>query len=184
MATLKTLSDHILDICENAVYANSTECKLEIYEDDENFKFVIQDNGKGMNAEDLKLALDPFFTTKKERIKKFGFGLPFLKHSSEMTGGYFNIDSKKGIGTKVECNFKKNNIDCQPIGDLGSTLFTIVYLNTNVEWEIKRSYKKNGYSLNTKLLKEFIDNLNQISVMKEIKEIIISSENKIREDIK
>jgi hypothetical protein len=182
VATLTTLSDHILDICENAAYANSSECKLEIYEDDENFKFIIKDNGKGMEHEDLKLALDPFFTTKEERIKKFGFGLPFLKHSSEMTGGYFNIDSKKGIGTKIECCFKKNNIDCQPIGDLGSTLFSVVYLNTNVEWEIKRSYKDNVYSLNTKSLKEIIGDLNRISVMKELKEIIISLENEIRED--
>lgn len=79
MATLTNISDHILDICENAAYAKSSNCKLEIYEDEENFEFIVEDDGKGMDDETKNLALDPFFTTKKERVKKIGFGLPFLK---------------------------------------------------------------------------------------------------------
>jgi len=183
MATLTNISDHILDICENAAYAKSSNCKLEIYEDEENFEFIVEDDGKGMDDVTKNLALDPFFTTKKERVKKIGFGLPFLKYSSEITGGYFKIDSKKDKGTTIKCKFKKNHIDCQPIGDLGSTIFSVIYLNNDVDWVIKRCYKDNEYNLNTKNLKKFIDDLNKISIMKEIKELIISLENKIREDI-
>ncbi|MGM0640023.1 MAG: ATP-binding protein [Thermotogota bacterium] len=181
MATLNTISDHIFDICENAAYSNSKNCILKIIETDENFKFVIEDDGRGMDKEQINLALDPFFTTKKERVKKIGVGLPFLKYSSELTGGYFEINSKKGEGTKISCNFKKNHIDCQPIGDLSTTIFSVIYINTEINWKIIRKFKENEYNINTKKLKEIIGDINKISVMKELKEIITSSENELKE---
>lgn len=181
MATLNSLSDHILDICENAAYSGANICYLSIFEDGENFKFIIKDNGKGMTKNEIENALDPFYTTKKERVKKIGVGLPFLKHSSELTGGYLNIKSNKNIGTEIICNFKKNNIDCQPIGDLAKTIFSIIYIRNDVDWEIERYFSENKYTINTLKLKEFIGDLNQISVMKELKEIITSSENELRE---
>jgi len=184
MATLNTISDHLFDICENAAYSNSTCCILKIIEDEENFNFEIEDNGRGMNKEQINLALDPFFTTKKERVKKIGVGLPFLKYSSELTGGYFKINSKKGKGTKITCNFKKNHIDCQPIGDLATTIFSVIYINTEINWKIIRIFKNDEYNIDKKKLKEIIGDINKISVMKELKEIIISSENELKEEKK
>ncbi len=154
MATLENISDHIVDICENAVRSESSNCLLIIQENSEDFYFEITDFGKGMTEEELQNALDPFYTTKTERKKKFGVGLPFLKFSAELTGGYLKILSKKHEGTTVKALFKKNNIDCQPIGNVSQAIFTIIFMRENVNWKINRFIEEEGYDVDTLSLKE------------------------------
>lgn len=183
MATLKTIADHISDICENAVASQSEKCELYIEEDKTNFKFIIKDYGKGMDEDDIKKALDPFFTTKKERKKKFGVGLPFLKFSTELTGGYLKLQSKKGEGTIVEALFNKTNIDCQPVGDISMCIFSVIYISPKVDWYIKRTFNNESYDLNTEKLKELYGNSYFIpSFMNEIKEMLKTLETEIKEE--
>jgi len=182
MATLETLSDHVYDICENAVRSKSSVCELTIFEDDENFRFIINDHGCGMNQEELMHAISPFYTTKEQRKKKLGVGLPFLKFSSELTGGYFKIESEKLIGTKVDVLFKKSNIDCQPVGNIPETLFMIIYMDKNTDWKVIRGFREDAYELDSKDLKEQYGNLfYENSFMIEIKKIITELENQIKQ---
>lgn len=180
MATLATISDHIIDICENAVRSNASVCELNIIENNEDFIFIIKDYGKGIKEEDLEKILDPFYTTKKERKKKFGVGLPFLKFSSELTGGSFKIESKINEGTTVTVVFKKNHIDCQPIGNLASAIFTIIYMNEKVEWHIRRFFIEECYEINTNELKlEYNDIFYSNKFMKYLKDTLYNMENNI-----
>ena len=63
------MSLHILDIAENSIRAQATNIEILI-DEGEISSFMIKDNGKGMDEETLKNALNPFYTTKTERKKK------------------------------------------------------------------------------------------------------------------
>ncbi|MBW8035215.1 MAG: hypothetical protein FVQ79_06185 [Planctomycetes bacterium] len=69
------LSLHILDIGENAIRAGAKKIVIEILEDELHDKLAIciEDDGKGMNPETLKKAMDPFFTTKGGKKSGWGF---------------------------------------------------------------------------------------------------------------
>ncbi|MDP1992946.1 MAG: ATP-binding protein, partial [Syntrophales bacterium] len=69
--TMPDLAMHILDIVENSTRAGAKNVSLDIVEDSKTNTVTISiiDDGKGMTEEELKRALDPFYTTKKERSK-------------------------------------------------------------------------------------------------------------------
>jgi CheY-like chemotaxis protein/two-component sensor histidine kinase len=61
----------------------------------------VQDNGTGMDAETLRRATEPFFTTKGPG-KGTGLGLSMVYGLAEQCGGYFNLRSAEGTGTVAE----------------------------------------------------------------------------------
>lgn len=181
MATLRTISDHIFDICENAIKSGGNKGYLVIIETDEYFQFCISDNGCGMDKETLKNAQDPFYTTKKERKKKFGLGLSFLKYSVERTDGYFKINSQRNKGTTVLARFNLKHIDCQPIGDLTNMFLNLINMSEYYfEWKITRFYRKEGYVIETEVLRNNFDLTNPKDLLI-IKNYINTLEKEIRE---
>jgi signal transduction histidine kinase len=58
----------------------------------------IRDTGRGMEAEVLERAVDPFFTT---RPSGTGLGLPIVHRILEAHGGELSIETEPGQGTKV-----------------------------------------------------------------------------------
>ncbi len=68
----------------------------------------IEDNSYGMDEEEMKIAAQKYGTIKHDLTKKIdstGLGLPIVKYLVEVQGGLFEIDSKKGAGTKVRIVF-------------------------------------------------------------------------------
>ena len=68
----------------------------------------IEDRGFGMDEEEIKIASKKYGTIKHDLTKKIdstGLGLPIVKYLVEAQGGLFEIDSKKGKGTKVRIIF-------------------------------------------------------------------------------
>src|SRR6202043_2255581 len=67
-------------------------------------RLTVRDNGEGMDAETLRHAMEPFFTTKGPG-KGTGLGLPMVHGLAEQSGGRFNLRSRVGEGTTAELWF-------------------------------------------------------------------------------
>jgi PAS domain S-box-containing protein len=63
-------------------------------------RLVVQDQGSGMDAETLRRATEPFFTTKGVG-KGTGLGLPMVHGMAQQIGGTFELLSAKGEGTSA-----------------------------------------------------------------------------------
>ena len=123
---MKELSLNILDIAENSVKAKSTFVEIILTETDQTVTLLIKDDGTGMSEEIVKGVTDPFYTTRTTR--KVGLGLPLLKMAAEQTGGSIEITSSQGEnhGTSVKAVFYKNHLDFTPLGDVISTVTTLI----------------------------------------------------------
>ncbi|HZY42954.1 MAG TPA: ATP-binding protein, partial [Anaerolineae bacterium] len=97
-------------------------------------KLAVTDNGKGMDAAMAASVVDPFVTSRTTR--KVGLGIPLLKEAAEMCNGYLKIDSTVGKGTRLECEFQHSHIDRMPLGDVTSTLLTLVVANPQIQWQL------------------------------------------------
>ena len=126
---MKEISLNILDITQNSVKAGATLIEIHISEDEKVLAFTVKDNGCGMTEEFLKNVTDPFTTTRTTR--KVGLGIPLLKMEAEMTGGSFSISSRSSKqyedhGTLVSASFRKDSIDCIPLGDIVGTVCVLI----------------------------------------------------------
>ena len=61
----------------------------------------VRDTGEGMDEATLRRAMEPFFTTKGPG-KGTGLGLSMVHGVAEQSGGWFNLQSRKGEGTTAE----------------------------------------------------------------------------------
>ena len=115
------LLDTLISIFMNAVDAMPDGGKLVINlverkiarprsnPDSEGGHFVglsIRDNGVGMTKEQLARAFEPFFTTKGSG-DAFGLGLPVAQSLAQGWGGWIDIRSRPGRGTRVRIFMKK-----------------------------------------------------------------------------
>ncbi|HCF38692.1 MAG TPA: ATP-binding protein [Thermosipho africanus] len=166
---LVTLADHVQDITENSIKAGAKNVTLEIYETDDEFTFIVTDDGPGIK--DVDKVFDPFYTTRSKEIRRFGLGLPFLKQAAEMTGGEVKIETKLGIGTKVYANFKKSHIDCQPVGDLTMVFLTLL-MNQDVNLTIKRCRYNDCYEISSEVVKKYLGSLDSAEKINILKEMI------------
>ena len=134
IVTMQDLSLHILDIVENATKADATLIEIDILEDinKDLLQITIRDNGRGMDAEMLKGATDPFVTTRTTR--RVGLGLPLLEQAAKETGGNLLITSEPGKGTRVVATFQQSHIDRRPVGDMGATLTTLIMGNPDLDF--------------------------------------------------
>ena len=125
---MKEISLNILDIAKNSVAAGADIVTVAVDTDSAGIMTVeIIDNGRGMPPEVLENAANPFYTTRQTR--KFGLGLPFFKMAAELAGGTFAIESSttgENRGTRVRATFDTKRLDCMPMGDIVSTVFTLV----------------------------------------------------------
>ena len=135
--TMPDLAMHILDIMENSTRAEAKNISIEIVEDSakNELSITIIDDGKGMTEEELKRALDPFYTTKKER-SKVGLGLPLLKETAEQAGGCLVVTSAPRKGTEVRARMVLDHIDRPPLGDINQMLRIIIATNPGVVFDI------------------------------------------------
>jgi hypothetical protein len=123
---VRELSLHILDVLENAVEAGASRIKIKVDEDLETDRMVIEiaDNGRGMDQEVIKRALNPFYTTRTTR--HVGLGLPLFREAARRCEGDLIITSKPGEGTRLEATFRHDHIDRAPLGDIAAALLAIL----------------------------------------------------------
>lgn len=157
---MKELSLNILDIAENSVKAKATLTEISITEEGDLLTLKITDDGCGMTEEILKTVTDPFYTTRTTR--KVGMGIPLLKLEAELTGGSLEIVSKhvseypEEHGTIVTATFYKNHIDCTPLGDVVSSITTLIQGHPDTDFLFTHKTEEREVNLDTRELREVL----------------------------
>ncbi len=157
---MKELSLNVLDIAMNSVKAKATLIGIHITEDDEMLTMEITDNGCGMTEEFLRGVIDPFCTTRTTR--KVGLGIPLLKLAAEQTGGEVKITSRHeseyptNHGTAVTATFYKQHIDFTPIGDIISTVTTLIQGSPDIDFEFLHKSNTFEVSFDTREVREVL----------------------------
>lgn len=160
---MKELSLNILDIAENSTKAKAELIKIEIIDDNHTLTIKIYDNGIGMSDETLKSVSDPFYTTRTTR--KVGMGIPLFRLSAEQSGGSLTIESKHidlfpdDHGTVVTATFNKNHIDFTPLGDIISTICTLIQGHPNTDFVFTHSIGEKEISLDTRELRGILEDV-------------------------
>lgn len=158
---MKELSLNILDIAENSTKAKATLVEISITEDDSVLEISIKDDGTGMTEDVLRSVTDPFYTTRKTR--SVGMGIPLFKIAAEQTGGDLRItsrhidDSPIDHGTTITARFNKNHIDFTPLGDVASTVVTLIQGHPSIDFLFTHKSNTREVSLDTRELREVLD---------------------------
>jgi len=157
---LKELSLNVLDITENSVKAGATLVLIHITEDETLLTIKISDNGCGMREEILRGVIDPFYTTRTTR--NVGLGIPLLKLAAEQTGGNISIASRHESefptthGTDVLARFYKQHIDFTPMGDIVSTVTTLIQGHPEIDFEFRHDSQDFNVLLDTRQMREIL----------------------------
>ncbi len=168
------LAAHILDIAENSVRAGARLIEINVDEDTTNDSLSIEiiDDGNGMKQEEIKKALDPFYTTKT--VRRIGLGLPLLADAAQRSGGSMQIDSVKGKGTTVKTTFGLSHVDRQPMGNLISTLIILIAGNSDVDFFCKYRHNDRRFKLDTREIRKEIKDvpINHPEILKYIRGVL------------
>lgn len=154
---MQELSLNVLDIAQNSVVAKASLIRISVEEDtcQHRMVIIIADNGCGMDEEKVKRVIDPFYTTRTTR--KVGLGIPFFSMQAKMTGGDFSIDSKVGEGTTVTASFVTDHIDCLPLGDINSTIVSLVQCNPDIDFLYTRTIDGRTFEMDTRVFREVLE---------------------------
>lgn len=151
---MEDLSLHLLDIVENSTRAGAKLIEIKLEENREKglLEIVIRDDGPGMDIEMVDKVTDPFVTTRTTR--RVGLGLPFFRQSAEEAGGCFTIRSEKGRGTEVRATFQLDHIDRKPVGDIGSTMISLILGNPKVDFVYESNLDGKEVGFDTREMRE------------------------------
>lgn len=150
---MRELSLHLLDIVENSLRAGATLIEMTVTEDSREdwLIFTVADNGPGMPTDKLNNPSDPFITTRT--VRRVGLGLSLLSAAAQRCDGRLEIDSTPGRGTKVTASFRHSHIDRAPIGDMASTLATLIMGNPEADYVYTHLIDGRDFSLDTREIK-------------------------------
>lgn len=155
---MKELSLNILDIAMNSVKAGATVITLRLDEDPEMLSITIADDGCGMDAQTVAKLSNPFYTTRTTR--RVGLGIPFYLLAAQQTGGDVTIRSvpqpDPNHGTEVKAVFYKQHIDFTPLGDIISTVTTLIHGNPHIDLEFCHTIDGTPITLSTREVKALL----------------------------
>ena len=157
---MKEISLNILDITENSVKAGATLTEIYVDEAGDTLTLTIKDDGCGMTEETVKSVTDPFYTTRTTR--KVGLGIPLLKLACEQTGGLLSIISSVDDdthGTTLTAVFFKNHIDFTPLGDVISSIVTLIQGHPNTDFLFRHSTERGAVELDTREIRAVLDDV-------------------------
>lgn len=150
------ISLNILDVAENSTRAGASLVEITVEADtaSDRLTVIIADNGCGMTEEQVARVTDPFFTSRTTR--KVGLGVPFFKYAAESTGGTFTIASQPGVGTTVTAVFVLSHIDRMPLGDITSTIHTLIVYHPETDFLYRYVYNSASFTLDTREFREVL----------------------------
>jgi hypothetical protein len=151
---VRELSLHILDIVENGITAGADCIHILIDEAlaEDRLKIIIRDNGRGMPPEKLQNLEDPFLTSRKTR--RVGLGLSLLATAAKRCQGNVLVTSSPRQGTKVVATFQHSHIDRAPLGDIASTLQTLIMGNPQIDFVYRHIVDGRDFMFDTREFRE------------------------------
>ncbi len=175
---MKELSLNILDVAMNSVKARAKNILIKLVETADTLTLIIEDDGCGMSEETVNNVMNPFYTTRTTR--KVGLGVPLLKLAAEQTGGGITIksvseeDNPLEHGTTVTAEFHKNHLDFTPLGDIVSSITTLIQGSPDIEWLFEHDINGEKVELDTRQLREILGDvpLDSYEVIKWIEEYL------------
>ncbi|KPU44081.1 sporulation kinase E [Oxobacter pfennigii] len=146
---MKELSLHILDIAQNSITAGASAIVITIIEDipQDKLIIIIEDNGYGIEKENIEKVKESFYTTKKG--KSAGLGIPLFMEAAKRCSGDLYIESAKGEGTKVTAHFSHSHINRAPLGSVWDTIASLVVCNENIDFIYTHIYNGSVFEFNT-----------------------------------
>ena len=143
---MQDISLHLLDIIENSVRAEARNIKVRVIRNVQKnrLRIIVEDDGVGMDSQTLEMAQNPFYTSKEEREKKVGLGIPLFKQNAEATNGCFKMASEPGFGTVLTVDFQLDHIDRMPLGNLKDTLLGAIVGHPEVDFDINLITREKG----------------------------------------
>lgn len=153
------LSLNILDVAENSTKAGAKLVQITVDADfsSDCLTVSILDDGCGMTKEQVSRVTDPFFTSRTTR--RVGLGVPFFKYAAESTGGSFSISSAPGRGTDVTATFVLSHIDRMPLGDITSTIHTLIVYHPDTDFVYTYRYNGKSFTLDTRQFHEILGDI-------------------------
>ena len=122
---MKEIALHLLDIVQNSVRAGADLVEIDFrLSPDGLLTMTVRDDGCGMSPELLERVRSPFVTTRTTR--RIGLGIPLLMQNAMQSGGAVTLESEEGKVTALTDTFQTHSIDCHPLGDLATTMASIV----------------------------------------------------------
>jgi signal transduction histidine kinase len=100
-APRQVLASLIGNLVRNAASHGDGEVQARIVD----HELVIEDRGRGMDADELKRAFDPFFRGTGSGRGGHGVGLTIVQRLSDRFGWPVSIESEPGAGTRVHVHF-------------------------------------------------------------------------------
>jgi cell cycle sensor histidine kinase DivJ len=115
IADKRALSQILINLVSNAIRFTDRGGKIAVGAsvDAGHVTFVVEDNGVGINEEDLARVGEPYFQARasyKRRHGGTGLGLSIVKGLVRLHGGDLDIRSRVGEGTRVSVRLP---IDCK-----------------------------------------------------------------------
>lgn len=178
--------DFILDCFQNSIEAGAQRIELSFIETPEKLSVRLTDDGCGMSDEELKKAVDPFYTDgRKHEKRRVGLGLPFLIQAVEQSEGDWQLDSEKGKGTELSFTFRLDHIDTPPTGDVSGMLLQAMMFEGSFELEFQRGLKRDDqtedYLVKRSEIIEVLGDLNDADSLIMAKQFIKSQEEELIE---
>ncbi len=151
---MRELSLHILDIVENGITAGANCIHIDVIESraEDLLTIKIRDNGRGIPAEKLERLKDPFVTSRTTR--RVGLGLPLLAAAAERCDGKMEVTVGTAGGTQVTATFRYGHIDRAPMGDMASTMATLMMGNPRIDFVYTHVIDGREFILDTGELKK------------------------------
>ena len=131
------ISLNILDVAENSTKAGATLVTITVEAD--------------FGADQL--------TVTSRTTRKVGLGVPFFKYAAESTGGSFRIDSTVGVGTTVTATFTLSHIDRMPLGDINTTIHTLVVYHPETDFVYSYRYNDKSFTMDTREFKAILGDI-------------------------
>lgn len=156
---MREIALHIMDIAENGI-AGGADCihiTIDEARNNNRLRIEIRDNGRGIPPEMFKRVTDPFITSRTTR--RVGLGLSLLEAAARRCVGEFDIVSEPGKGVCVKAEFEFDHIDRAPVGDMASSITTLICGNPDVDFVYTHTVNKEIFNLDTREIKKELEDV-------------------------